>query len=112
MQIKIYTGLSIEPEDCVVDQLHPKYQIETIRLWVNLKDGFELHTNSDYIMREINIMIMEGIIKLEDIEVFEDGKLLVGETTGFTVESIDEVIDEQNLRNEELFYKITYGDEE
>jgi len=111
MKIKIYTGITVEPEDCVVDQLHPKYQIDTIRLWVNLKDNFELATNSDFIIREINCLIMEGVISLENIQVFEDGIEVVGDISGFEIKSLDEVILEQNQRSNEFYYKLKYGED-
>lgn len=112
MKIKIYTGVTVEPEDCVVDQLHPKYQIDTIRLWVNMKDNFELTTNSDFIIRELNYFITEGLLKKEDIEFFEDGVQLEGDDGGYECVSIDEVIEEQNRRCEESYYKKKYGNEQ
>lgn len=111
MKVKIYTGLSVNPESCVVDQLHPKYQIETIRLWVGMRDDFELFTNSDFIIRELNCLIMEGILSLDDIEVYEDDTKLVGDFAGFAIKSMDDVIDEQNERSETLYYKLKYGEE-
>jgi hypothetical protein len=110
MKIKIYTGVTVEPEKCVLDNLHPKHQIEHIKLWVNLKAEFKLTTNSDFIIRELNYFITEGLLKKEDIEFFEDGVQLEGDDGGYECVSIDEVIEEQNKRCEESYYKMKYGD--
>lgn len=109
MKIKIYTGITINPDDCVLDILHPKYQIEHITMWFNLREDFELHTNSDFIIRELNYFITEGIIKTEDVEFFEDGVKIGASDSGFESISIDVVIEEQNIRCEESYYNMKYG---
>lgn len=109
MKIKIYTGITINPGDCVLDILHPKYQIEYITMWFNLREDFELHTNSDFIIRELNYFITEGIIKTEDVEFFEDGVKIGASDSGFESISIDAVIEEQNIRCEESYYNMKYG---
>jgi hypothetical protein len=108
MKIKINTGVTVKPEDCVVDQLHPKHQIDTIRLWVNMKNDFELTTNSDFIIRELNCFIMDGTLSLEEVEVFEDSFKLEGDLAGFSIKSLDDVIEEQNTRSNELYYSLKY----
>ena len=110
MKIKIYTGLTVDTNSCVLDYLHPKYQLENIRLWLELKESFELHTNSDFIIREINYFITEGKLEVEDVEFYEDDVLVEGDESGFESKSIDEVIEEQNIRCEESYYKRIYGD--
>ena len=109
MKIKIYTGLTIDPEQCVLDCLHPKHQLETIKLWIDLKESFELFTNSDFIIRELNYFITDGKLKVEDVEFYEDGALVEGNEAGFECKSIDEVIEEQNIRCEESYYRVKYG---
>jgi hypothetical protein len=110
MKIKIYTGVTVEPKECIFDDLHPKHQIERFVQLVEQGEDFELTTNSDFIIRELNYFITEGLLKKEDIEFFEDGVQLEGDDGGYECVSIDEVIEEQNKRCEESYYKIKYGD--
>ena len=70
MKIKIYTGVTIEPNNCLFDYLHPKFQINNFRKLVKEKLDFELYTNSDFIIRELNYFITEDILKIEDIDFF------------------------------------------
>jgi len=112
MNIKIKTGLTVYPKDCVFDDLHPKHQIEKIRQLVEMKEDFELSTNSDFIIRELNYLIMKNIILPSNVIALEDGKRLEVNVFGFESKSIDDVIDEQNVRMEELYYKLKYGNDE
>lgn len=108
MKIIINTGLTINPNDCTLDNLHPKHQIERIRQLIEQSADFILDTNSDYIIREINIMIMEKIIDCENISVFLDGSKLEGDEFGYTIDSIDDVIDEQHERSSNIYYRLKY----
>ena len=108
MKITINTGLTINPNDCIFDNLHPKYQIDKVRQLVNKNTDFILNTNSDYIIREINIMIMEKIIDYKNVFVFEDSVKIKSDKFGFSVISIDTVIDEQHERSSNIFYKLKY----
>lgn len=99
---------------------HPKEQIEWVKNeLLNLinKDDNEyeviiLKTFSDYIIREINYYIMKGDIDYNNVSICEDtaGTLIPSSEDGIVSETIDKVIDEQNDRLENLYYKIRYED--
>ena len=108
MKIIINTGLTISPNDCTFDDLHPKHQIERIRQLVGQNTDFILNTNSDQIIREINIMIMEGIIDYKNVFVFEDGTKRKTDRFGSSIVSIDDVIDEQHERSSNIYYRLKY----
>jgi hypothetical protein len=72
MKIIIYTGITTEPKKCLFDDLHPKFQIFNFRQLVEQGSNFKLTTNSDFIIRELNYLITEGVLKIEDIDFFED----------------------------------------
>ena len=111
MKIKIYTGVTAEPKKCLFDDLHPKFQIFNFRQLIGQGSSFELTTNSDFIIRELNYLITEGVLKIEDIDFFEDGIKIEGDCSGFECLSISEVIEEQNNRCESSYYKMKYGNE-
>ncbi len=112
MKIKIYTGITVEPKECLFDDLHPKFQIFNFRQLVEQGLDFELTTNSDFIIRELNYFITEDILKIEDVDFFEDGFKVEGDIGGFGCSSIDEVIEKQNKRCDESYYKKKYGVEQ
>ena len=109
MKIKIYTGVTAEPKKCLFDDLHPKFQIFNFRQLIEQGEDFKLTTNSDFIIRELNYFITEGIIKTEDVEFFEDEIKIEASDSGFESISIDAVIEEQNIRCEESYYNMKYG---
>ena len=112
MKIKIYTGVTAEPKKCLFDDLHPKFQIFNFRQLVEQGLDFELTTNSDFIVRELNYFITEDILKIEDVDFFEDGFKVEGDIGGFEIKSVDDIIEEQNIRCEESYYKKKYADEQ
>uniref|UniRef100_UPI00404AE711 AAA family ATPase n=1 Tax=Gelidibacter sp. TaxID=2018083 RepID=UPI00404AE711 len=122
--------------------LHPNNQVYLTRIFAKLiNKGFRLliSTHSDYIIREINNLIMassdnEATKKVaEKFGYTQDVKLdsnsisaylfnyknkssrnvtispIKVSNTGFDVETIDKTIDELNDTSEELFYSIKYG---
>ncbi len=122
--------------------LHPNNQILLTRVFARLiNKGFRLliSTHSDYILRELNNLIMLsensksiettakefGYTKDEKINSsdvgaylfkFKKQKVNVIELTvnqdGFDVETIDEVIDKLNQRSQELYYYLKEGKDE
>lgn len=117
--------------------LHPDNQIRITRIFARLiNKGFRLiiSTHSDYIIRELNNLIMlsspnieigeiakkYGYTELDKIKSEEVGAYLFNYTTktkvkvkqipitkeGFEVETIDEAINELNEKSEELFYAL------
>ena len=111
MKIKIYTGVTVEAKKCVLDNAHPKFQIFDFKELVEQGVDFELSTNSDFIIRELNCYIMDGILKVENIEVFEDGIQLQSDIHGFDCKSIDDIIEEQSNRMNSLYYNLRFGHE-
>lgn len=93
MKIKIYTGVTAEPKKCLFDDLHPKFQIFNFRQLVEQGLDFELTTNSDFIIRELNCFIMDGTLDIKNVKVFEDGFKLEGDLSGFSIKSIDDIIE-------------------
>ena len=108
MKIRIYTGVTVAPKDCLFDDLHPKFQILNFRHLVEQGLDFELATNSDFIIRELNCFIMDDIINVEDVKFFEDSLKLEHKLEGFSVKSIDDVIEEQNKRINGLYYTLKF----
>ena len=53
-------------------------------------------------------MIMEKIIDYKNVFVFEDSVKIKSDKFGFSVISIDTVIDEQHERSSNIFYKLKY----
>jgi predicted ATPase len=143
----IYLKHSAQKNDLVIiDEpelnLHPDNQIKIARLFARLiNKGINLvvSTHSDYILREINNLIMlsssdksitdlknkygfkdDEFIKLEDIDVhFFNYKqktqanvdsIAVTEY-GFEIPSIDNVIENQNELSNDLYYTLRFGKE-
>ncbi len=125
--------------------LHPDNQITLTKLFAKLiNKGFRLliSTHSDYVIREINNLVMLSNHKMKktakklgysedefiaynnvDIHYFDYPKKLKGNKqvvmrnlnlalSGFEIPSIDEIIDKQNNIAEELFYELKYSDDE
>ena len=139
--------LAKQGELIIIDEpelnLHPDNQIKLTRIFAKLiNNGFRLliSTHSDYIIRELNNLIMLS----EDNDTIKDlakeygygmdekitpkdvdahlfaytsktkvnvEKLEVGDT-GFEIDSINEVINNLNQRSEELYYYLKEGDDE
>ena len=92
---------------------HPKEQIEWVNRFISSEDFPDMDrvigTFSDYIIREINYLIMTGKLSFDRvIAIDENGDKLEVDETGFDVPSIDEVIDEQNDRVENAYYNLKY----
>ena len=125
--------------------LHPDNQIILTRLFSKLiNKGFRLliSTHSDYVVREINNLIMLSNEKMKDsatqfgynineyinsedvdIHYFDYPKKLRGnkqvtieklklDLGGFEIPSVNATIESQNNISEELFYKLKYSDDE
>lgn len=125
--------------------LHPDNQILLTRIFAQLVNkGLRLlvSTHSDYIIRELNnlIMIAEGdedvketaqnfgyktdeFLKANETQVYmfnykndsslkTEVKPIVIEKSGFSVKSIDETIDHQNEISEQLYATLKYGKQE
>ena len=123
--------------------LHPDNQIVLTRIFARLINaGFRLlvSTHSDYIVRELNNLIMlssqnGGVVELrkkfryrESEQIKSDEvsayyfdfktkttvgvKQLIVNECGFEVPSIDNTIDNQNNVTEELFYALKYSEQE
>ena len=125
--------------------LHPDNQIILTRLFAKLiNKGFRLliSTHSDYVVREINNLIMLSNQKMKatakefgydsnefinyddvDIHYFDYPKKLRGnkqvtinklelDLSGFEIPSVNITINNQNNISEELFYKLKYSDDE
>ncbi len=123
--------------------LHPDSQIILTRIFAQLLNrGFRLliSTHSDYIIRELNNLIMlstateamkkkakelrykdDEHILSTDVNVYlfnyrSRGKVSVKsipvEDSGFEVETIDMAINSLNKISEELFYTMKYGEDE
>ena len=125
--------------------LHPDDQIILTRLFSKLiNKGFRLliSTHSDYVVREINNLIMLSNEKMKDsatqfgynineyinsedvdIHYFDYPKKLRGnkqvtieklklDLGGFEIPSVNATIESQNNISEELFYKLKYSDDE
>lgn len=125
--------------------LHPDNQIILTRLFAKLiNKGFRLliSTHSDYVVREINNLIMLSNDKMKnlakefgydsneyinskdiDIHYFDYPKKLRGnkqvtinklrlDIGGFEIPSVNVTIENQNNISEELFYKLKYSDDE
>lgn len=94
---------------------HPKEHIEWVK--ENLERMLDhpgpviIKTYSDFIVREINILIMEKKIDYRNIKVVDDGTVHESDVYGIEVNSLDEVIEEQNGRAEDTYYRAAYGDE-
>lgn len=97
---------------------HPKEQLEWINEVINYILDYPgivfIKTYSDFIIREINILIMRKTIDYKlvkildrDCEVMKDS-----EDDGIGSDSLDNVIDEQNSRTENIYYDLRYGSEE
>ncbi len=122
--------------------LHPDNQIILARIFARMiNHGLRLliSTHSDYMIREINNLIMlssnkEEIRKLStELGYKKDEYILPGDINaylfnyktktkvevkqipltvgGFDVETIDRTINDLNARSEELYYTLTYGNE-
>lgn len=122
--------------------LHPNNQIYLTRIFAKLiNKGFRLliSTHSDYIIRELNNLIMASSEKEETQKIvkklgYQDDEKLKSDNvsaylfnyksdkaryvtvspiqvddTGFDVETIDETVEKLNNVSEELFYSIKYG---
>ncbi len=122
--------------------LHPNNQVYLTRIFAKLiNKGFRLliSTHSDYIIRELNNLIMASVESAEvqqiankqgystDIQLDKNCvsaylfhyknessrnvtiSPIEVSETGFDVETIDNTIDELNEKSEELFYAIKYG---
>jgi len=121
--------------------LHPNIQIILARILVRLSNrGFRLlvSTHSDYIIREVNNMVMlshlsnkdsvaqrlgymeDEILQSENLGVYifkyknkrckkVDLDSIEVSETGFSVPSIDDAIEKQNKMAEELFYLLKYS---
>ena len=123
--------------------LHPSNQVLLTRLFARLiNKGFRilLSTHSDYIIRELNNLIMlsnssaeidrikdefnylsDEFIKKEEVNTYYFNfkrKTIVSVDSlpvtdfGFDVPSIDNTIDNLNRTSEDLFYAIKYGEDE
>ena len=108
MKIKIYTGITVEPKKCLFDGLHPKFQIINFSQLVKQGEDFILHTNSDFIIRELNCFIMDGTLSTHNVKLFENDEPINGDSTGFEVQSLDDVIQDQNARSNDLYYALKY----
>lgn len=139
--------LASEDELIIIDEpemnLHPDSQVELVNIFSKLiNKGLRLliSTHSDYIIREINNLIMasseqsgmqkiaekigytkDNFIKKEDVGIYYfdyatrtkvDVKEVKVQDTGFEVKSIDYTIEKQNEKAEELFYALKYGNDE
>lgn len=139
--------LASEDELIIIDEpemnLHPDSQVELVDIFSKLLNkGLRLliSTHSDYIIREINNLIMasstengmprvakeigyteENTIKKEDVGIYYfnfttknkvDVKEIKVQDTGFDVASIDRTIGIQNKKVEELFYTLKHGADE
>lgn len=96
---------------------HPKEQIEWVNRFISSEDFPDMDrvigTFSDYIIREINYLIMIGKLSPDKvIAIDENGYRLKVDEIGFEVPSIDETIDNQNDRVEEAYYNLKYPDNE
>ncbi len=123
--------------------LHPDNQIRLVKIFAKLiNNGFRLliSTHSDYIIRELNNLIMlsddnKTIKKLaKEYGYAEDEKILPNDVgaflftytsktkvnvkqllvndTGFEIDTINNVINELNERSQELFYYLREGEDE
>lgn len=136
-----------EHELLIIDEpelnLHPNNQVLLARIFAKLvNNGFRLliSTHSDYIIREINNLIMASNPKVKDLAnqlgYKEDNKLNKDDVgaylfnfkksnsknvtiesipisdSGFNVQTIDDTIDKLNDNSEELFFQIKYGNKE
>jgi predicted ATP-dependent endonuclease of OLD family len=137
--------IAVENDLIIIDEpelnLHPSNQILLTQIFAKLiNKGLRLiiSTHSDYIIREINNLLMLGaqtdnmnsiaadygytkdqFIKQNDIAVYFfdyvknskkiDVKPIAVSQTGFSVKSIDDTIDRQNQISEDLFYTLKYG---
>jgi predicted ATPase len=137
--------IAVENDLIIIDEpelnLHPSNQILLTKIFARLiNKGLRLiiSTHSDYIIREINNLLMLGaqtdnmnsiaadygytkdqFIKQNDIAVYFfdyaknskkiDVKPIKITETGFSVASIDDTIDSQNQIAEDLFYTLKYG---
>ena len=138
--------ISTKNELIIIDEpelnLHPNNQVVLTRLFAKLVNkGFRvlISTHSDYVIRELNNLIMassskSGISDLaRKLGYSEDHRLMSEDVNaymfnyknltsrnvtvsdikvtemGFDVETIDETVDKLNEISEELFYSIKYG---
>lgn len=136
--------LAEEDELIIIDEpemnLHPDSQIILVKILAKLMNkGLRvlISTHSDYIIRELNNLIMvssirekgktlpEGyifdndiLLKKEDVGVYYfsyikkrkvDVKSVAVDDNGFDVESINDAIEKQNEESEELYYKLKYS---
>lgn len=96
---------------------HPKEQIEWIKSFLNSENFPEsdrvIETYSDYIIREINVMILKEEIDYRSIKVVDQDKNYKSIVTeyGIEVDSIDDIIENQNSRLENAYYDKKYGSE-
>jgi len=143
----IYLKYIAIPNDLIIiDEpelnLHPENQIKLTRVFaklINIGLRLIISTHSDYIIRELNNLVMlsnkspeisdlanklqyseSEKIHLNDISVYmfkfkykKDIQVIVNEIkveeTGFEVSTFDNTIDELNKKSEELYYTIKYG---
>lgn len=96
---------------------HPKEQIEWVKSFLSSENFPEsdrvIETYSDYIIREINVMILKGEIDYRSIKVVDQDKNYKSIVTeyGIEVDSIDDIIEDQNSRLENAYYDKKYGSE-
>jgi predicted ATPase len=137
--------IATENELIIIDEpelnLHPNNQVYLTRIFAKLINrGFRvlISTHSDYIVREVNNLIMASndnvrtrelaksfgysndiLLKKEDVGAYlfdyknaNSRNVTISPIevtdTGFDVETIDKTIDELNDKSEELFYSIKY----
>lgn len=96
-------------------------KVESTRKWVKSflsSENFPesdrvIETYSDYIIREINVMILEGKLDYKSIRVVDQDDNYKGIVTeyGIEVDSIDDIIEDQNSRLENAYYDKKYGSE-
>lgn len=99
----------IEPEK----GLHPIYHIliaEDIMVKIESGKHIVLFTNSDFVIKELNIYVMSQRLNFKEVEgkEFYNGKIVdlkIDEDQGIISQSFDTVIDSLNRRTDEIYYK-------
>lgn len=96
---------------------HPKEQIEWVKSFLSSENFPEsdrvIETYSDYVIREINVMILKGEIDYRSIKVVDQDKNYKSIVTeyGIEVDSVDDIIEDQNSRLENAYYDKKYESE-
>jgi predicted ATPase len=99
----------VEPEK----GLHPIYHISIAEdIMVKIESGkyIILFTNSDFIIKELNIYIISQRLNFKEVEgkEFYNGKIVdleINKDQGIISQSFDIVIDSLNQRTDEIYYK-------